>query len=240
MGFLEFVGVAVILYYLVYVLLWVFLDTDVELFIKEKTGKPIGKYIINCFNCNNIYYNMNVFLYTAALRGQVVWVTGASSGIGKQLAIVLAQHGVRLCLAARREVELEQVKQECLAASSNQLKPDDVLVLKMDLLEFNNHQTYFNKVLAHFGHIDVLVNNAGRSQRANWQDVDIQVDRDVFELDVFSVVNLTRIYVNYLLKSCKRGHVAVTSSSAGLIGVPGSCSYVGAKFAIHVRIFTIL
>lgn len=174
-------------------------------------------------------------LETAALRGQVVWVTGASSGIGKQLALVLAKHGVRLCLAARRQVELEQVKQECLDVAKNQLKPEDVLVLPMDLLQFNNHQTYFNKVLEHFGHIDVLVNNAGRSQRANWHEVDIEVDRELFELDVFSVVSLTRIYVNYLLKSKKRGHVAVTSSSAGLIPVPSSCSYSGAKFAIHVN-----
>lgn len=167
----------------------------------------------------------------------MVWVTGASSGIGKQLALVLATNGVRLCLAARREVELEQVKQACLTASDGQLNADDVLVLKMDLLEFGKHQSYFDKVVAHFGHIDVLVNNAGRSQRANWQDVDIQVDRDVFELDVFSVIHLTRIYVNYLLNSKKQGHVAVTSSSAGLIGVPDSCSYVGAKFAIHVSSF---
>lgn len=234
MGFFEMVGIAVFLYYLVYLILWLILDTDVELFIKEKTGKPICKFNIQfSLIYSKIFKSVRC---SAALRGQVVWVTGASSGIGKHLALALAKHGVRLCLAARREVELEQVKKECLSASNNQLNPDDVLVLKMDLLQFNNHQTYFNKVLAHFGHIDVLVNNAGRSQRANWQDIDIQVDRELFELDVFSVVNLTRIYVNYLLKSNKRGHVAVTSSVAGLIAVPGSCSYVGAKFAIQVSI----
>lgn len=165
----------------------------------------------------------------------MVWISGASSGIGKQLAVVLAKNGVRLCLSARREAELEKVKQECLAASGSQLSSDDVLVLKMDMLETDKHEANFERVLAYFGQIDVLVNNAGRSQRAKWQDVNLNVDREVFELDVFSVVNLTRIYVKHLLATGHKGHVAVTSSSAGLIGVPDSCSYVGAKFAIHVN-----
>lgn len=165
----------------------------------------------------------------------MVWISGASSGIGKELALVLAKNGVRLCLSARRETELEKVKKDCLAASGNQLMPDDVLVLKMDMLETDKQQEHFERVLAYFGQIDVLVNNAGRSQRAKWQDVELSVDREVFELDVFSVVSLTRIYANFLLRTGRKGHVAVTSSAAGLIGVPGSCSYVGAKFAIHVN-----
>lgn len=177
------------------------------------------------------YPNLFVIL-TGSLQGKVVWITGASSGIGKSLAIVLARHGVKLCLSARREEELEKVKLECLAGSS--LKQADIFVLKMDMLETDKHQAYFDKVIKQFGQVDVLVNNAGRSQRALWQKIDIEVDRELFELDVFSVVNLSRVYVRHVEKNSLEGHIAVTSSSAGLLGVPNSGSYVGAKHALHV------
>lgn len=162
----------------------------------------------------------------------MIWITGASSGIGKSLAIVLARHGIKLCLSARREEELEKVKLECLAGSP--LKSSDIFVLKMDMLETDKHQEYFDQVLKYFGQVDVLVNNAGRSQRALWQDIDLKVDRELFDLDLFSVVNLSRIYVRHVVKNSLEGHIAITSSSAGLLGVPNSCSYVGAKHALHV------
>lgn len=163
-------------------------------------------------------------------------MTGASSGIGKHLALALAKNGVRLCISARREAELDLVKKECLTLSKNQLQPNDVLVLKMDMLDYNDHELLFRKVVDHFGHLDILVNNAGRSQRAKWQDVQIAIDREMFELDVFSGLNLARIYVKYLLETSKKGHVAITSSIAGLMTFAGSGSYSGAKFAVHVII----
>lgn len=147
---------------------------------------------------------------------------------------MLAQNGVRLCLSARRAEVLQQVRLECLQRSGGSLTDNDVLVLPMDMLQTDQHQQHFDSVLAHFGACDVLVNNAGRSQRAKWEEVELSVDRDLFELDVFAVVSLTRVYLRHVLSTpSRKGHVAVTSSSAGLIGVPNSCSYVGAKFAIH-------
>lgn len=105
----------------------------------------------------------------------------------------------------------------------------------MDLLDIDSHQRCFDNIVHHFGAIDVLVNNAGRSQRAEWQSVDLTVDKELFELDVFSIVNLSRMYLSHLKKTGHKGHITVTSSIAGLIGVPFSCSYVGAKHALHVR-----
>lgn len=160
----------------------------------------------------------------------MVWITGASSGIGKQLAIELAKHNVKLCISARSLERLEAVKEECLKASKR-LISNDILVLKMDMLDIKSQKKHFDYVLKYFGEIDILVNNAGRSQRALFESIDISVDRDIFELDVFSVVNLTRIYVRH---TKGQGHVAVTSSSVGLISVPNSASYTAAKHAIHV------
>ena len=77
------------------------------------------------------------------------------------------------------------------------------------------------------------MNNAGRSQRANWEDIDLEVDKEMFDLNVFGVLSLSRIAVQYFLKQ-KSGHIVVTSSLAGVMTVPFSASYTGAKHAIHV------
>jgi dehydrogenase/reductase SDR family protein 7 len=163
-----------------------------------------------------------------------VWITGASSGIGRELAKVLAANGVRVALSARNARELEATRAECLSLSRGKLAPDDVLVLPLDLLKLDAHQDAFNRVVAHFGRLHVLVNNAGRSQRAEWNKIDINVDRELFELDVFSVVHLSRLAVTYFEQNKITGQIAVTSSTAGIIGAPNSASYTGAKHALHV------
>lgn len=159
-------------------------------------------------------------------------MTGASSGIGKALAIELAKNNVKLVISSRNVDQLEAVKAECLK-QSKRLQPNDVMVLKLDMLEIDSHQKCFDAVIKYFGEIDILVNNAGRSQRAEFEEIDLMVDRALFELDVFSIVNLTRIYVRH---TKGQGHVAVTSSSLGLISAPNSASYTAAKHAIHVRV----
>lgn len=210
MLFFAIIGWFVFFYYLISLILWLTLDSDIELFVKSLVGKKIS-----------------------SLSGKVVWITGASSGIGKSLALTLAKYGVKLVISARRGAELELVKQECLRVSNGKLLANDILVMQMDMLQTDKHQRYFEAILQHFGRLDVLVNNAGRSQRAAWQDVELKVDKDLFDLDVFSVVNLTRIVVKYFLNAKIDGQIAVTSSTAGLLAVPNSCSYTGAKHAIH-------
>ncbi|XP_063235766.1 dehydrogenase/reductase SDR family member 7 isoform X2 [Bacillus rossius redtenbacheri] len=165
------------------------------------------------------------------MRGQVVWVTGASSGIGEHLAVDLARHGAKLVLSARREDQLDRVKDKCLEGSPV-LRSEDVLVLPLDVTKFDTHQAAFDKVINHFGCLDVLVSNAGRSQRCAWEEAELEVDRRVLELNVLAVVSLTRVALRYFLRR-GGGHVAVTSSLAGVEGVPFSCSYTGSKHALH-------
>ncbi|KAM8715690.1 hypothetical protein ACLKA7_002697 [Drosophila subpalustris] len=217
MTFLEFLLILLVLYYVSYVLLWIVLDCNVALWYKSRFGVSLS-----------------------TMRGQVVWITGASSGIGRALAVSLARQGVRLVLSARRVEQLERVQEECLTVARGLLATKDVLILPMDMLQLDKHQSCLFKVLNHFDRLDVLVNNAGRSQRANWTEIEIQVDRDLFELDVFSVVHLSRLVVRYFMEqNGGRGHIAATSSIAGFSPVPFSATYCAAKHALNAYLMAL-
>ena len=103
-----------------------------------------------------------------------------------------------------------------------------------------NYTLYFS-CLRHLSFInllqlDILLHNAGRSQRANWEKIDIAVDKEVFDLNVFSAIHLTRIAIPHFT-SCGAGSIAVMSSAAGKLGVPLSGTYTGSKHALQARIF---
>ena len=133
------------------------------------------------------------------------------------------------------------------------LQNEDILILPMDILEIENHKIKLNEVLHHFGNVktnkiicisnkflniklDILVNNAGRSQRASWEEVNSTVDRQLFELNVFSMVALSRVVLAYFAERSPKmdGQIVVTSSLAGLVGFPFSPSYTGSKHALQV------
>lgn len=103
----------------------------------------------------------------------------------------------------------------------------------MDVTDFDSHKKHFQQAVNHFGRVDILLNNAGRSQRAMWETTELAVDKQMFNLNVFGVVNLSRVAVEYFNK-IGSGHVAVVTSLAGVIGVPYSGSYTGSKHAVHV------
>jgi len=165
-----------------------------------------------------------------SLAKKVVWISGASSGIGEHMAYCFAEAGVRLVLSARRLDELERVKNFCIA--KGQMSESDVLILQLDVVQYDAHKTAVDKVLEHFGQIDVLVNNAGKSQRAGWLDVSLAVDRELFEVNVLGQVSLTQEVLPHMI-SRKSGHIAVMSSLAGKTGTPMSRSYTGTKHALN-------
>lgn len=80
------------------------------------------------------------------------------------------------------------------------------------------------------------MNNAGRSQRGRWEEIEVAVDKDLFDVDVFSTIALSRMVCKYFQEQGRLGHFAVTSSIAGKCGVPLSASYTAAKHALHVSI----
>ena len=90
---------------------------------------------------------------------QVIWVTGASSGIGEALAQAFAREGAHVVLSGRREAELQRVASNCTERTGQ------ILCLPFDMLDEIGRKAAVEQVLSRFGHIDMLVNNAGVSQR---------------------------------------------------------------------------
>ncbi|XP_076757927.1 dehydrogenase/reductase SDR family member 7 [Xylocopa sonorina] len=208
MDLLAVIGFIVVIYYLIYLILPWFLDCDLWLALHEKFGKPI-----------------------TSLSEKVVWITGASSGIGEHLAYVLAEAGCKLVLSARREAELERVKGNCLQKNLN-LSSSDIEVIVLDLCDISSHEQALNHIIAKFGKLDILVNNAGRSQRALWEDIELAVDKDLFDLNVFSQIALSRLVAKYFFK-VGAGHFVINSSVAGLIATSFSATYCASKSALN-------
>ncbi|KAL6260296.1 hypothetical protein P5V15_007828 [Pogonomyrmex californicus] len=208
MDLFETIGLLFVIYYSIYVVFPNFLDCDLLLAFKEKYGKPVS-----------------------SLKGKKVWIIGASAGIGENLAYVLAKVDCKLILSARRVVELERVKKTCLE-ENKRLSDDDVQIYPMDILDLDSHEKAFQHVIDKFGKLDILVNNAGRSQRAQWENIEIAVDKEMFNLNVFSVVSLSRLAIKHFLKT-GGGQIVNTSSLAGILPVPMSATYCGTKHALH-------
>ncbi|WP_281301533.1 MULTISPECIES: SDR family oxidoreductase [unclassified Iodidimonas] len=159
---------------------------------------------------------------------QVVWITGASSGIGEALAKVLAKRGARLILSARREAELKRVRDEIMAAGA---KPDALIILPFDALDEAALDDVVAQAEAAFGSIDMLINNAGISQRSLAIETDMAVYRAVMELDFFAPVALTKKLLPIFIRQ-GYGHIAVTASVAGKIGAQLRTGYCAAKHAV--------
>ena len=162
------------------------------------------------------------------LRGKVVWITGASAGLGEALAIECAKHGATLVLSARREPELQRVAARCQLINGLQHQ-----VLAFDITDAAAGQAAYFKLLAAAGRVDWLINNAGVSQRALVLDTLPEVDRQIMELDYFAPVNLTRQVLPDLLAR-RSGRLVYISSVAGLVGTQYRASYAAAKAAIHL------
>jgi NADP-dependent 3-hydroxy acid dehydrogenase YdfG len=165
---------------------------------------------------------------TEVFAQQVVWITGASSGIGAALAVELATAGARLVLSARRLERLQAVRDQCMEAGA---APSDVLEQPLDVAATDAMPATVDAVLAHFGQIDLLINNAGISQRSICLDTDLDVYRRLFEVDVLGQIALTK-QVLPLMVARGQGHIAVTASVAGKVGAPLRTGYCAAKHAV--------
>jgi len=146
-----------------------FSDCDLTLKLAERFGAPLS-----------------------SLQGKVVWIIGASTGIGEYLAYELVANGAKVILSGRRQTELIRVKNQCL----------------------------------------VIGEKNGHSQRAEWQDIEMKLDREMFDVNVFGLLSISRTVLPHFLTR-KSGHIVVTSSVCGKVGAPFSATYNATKHALH-------
>lgn len=156
-------------------------------------------------------------------QGKTVWLTGASSGIGLAMAQQLAESGAHLILTSRRAEVLEQVRSELAHPERHQ-------VLALDLSQPEAAAAEAKTALGDQV-IDVLINNAGVSQRSLILDTDMHVYRQLMEIDYFGVIALTKLVLPRMIER-RSGHIVTVSSVAGKVGTKLRSGYNGAKFGV--------
>ncbi len=158
-------------------------------------------------------------------RDRVVWITGASSGIGAALAVEMAGRGARLALSGRNRRELEAVRHQCQASNAQ------AEIFPFDVQQASQITDVAGKVLRHFGHVDLLINNAGISQRSRAVDTPLQVDRKIMEVNYFGNIAVARAVLPHMLRR-GYGHIAITTSITGHFGFPLRSAYSASKHAL--------
>ena len=164
----------------------------------------------------------------SAFADKVIWITGASSGIGEALAVAFAGEGARLILSSRNEEALGRVKSQCDEISH---APNRSLVLPLDISEESLLADKVAQAYEFGDGIDLLINNAGISQRSSCLTTEMSTYRTIFDVDVFGQIALTKLVLPIMIEQ-GQGHIAVTSSVAGKIGAPFRTGYCAAKHAV--------
>ncbi|HEX7413717.1 MAG TPA: SDR family oxidoreductase [Bacteroidia bacterium] len=158
--------------------------------------------------------------------GKVVWITGASSGIGEALVFELAKQGAQLILSSRNENTLQAVAQKANLVNEN------YLCIPFDLADTSHAESYVEQIIQKFNRIDFLINNGGMSQRGEAVATSQTIERNLFELNYFAQVALAKAVLPLMIKQ-QSGHITVVSSIAGKFGFYLRSSYSAAKHALH-------
>ncbi len=157
---------------------------------------------------------------------KVVWITGASSGIGEALSYEFNKKGAHVILSARRVEELERVKSQC------QNNEETVRIVPLDLARTESFSSKVEEAMAQFGSIDMLINNGGISQRSFAVDTTMETLRRVMEVNFFGSAGLTKALLPALIEQ-KSGHIVVISSVMGKLGTKYRSAYAASKHALH-------
>lgn len=157
-------------------------------------------------------------------KNKVVWITGASSGIGRETAKAFAHEGAYVIVSARRTAALQELADEIGA--------DRTLVLPVDLTDADARQQAVKDAIAWRGHLDVLLNNAGVTQRSAALDTSEAAARKIMDVNFFAPIELTRAVLPHMIQR-KRGVVSVVSSVTGYVATPMRSTYAASKHAIQ-------
>jgi short-subunit dehydrogenase len=167
----------------------------------------------------------NIIKFKPKFNNRVIIITGASSGIGRACAMEFAQNGAKIILAARREDELKKVENEITQRGG------EAISIKTDVKNIEDCKNLIDITVEKFGKIDVLINNAGISMRAVFEDLDLSVIKELMDTNFYGAVYCTKFALPYLLK--QKGTVIGISSISGLTPLPGRTGYSASKHAME-------
>jgi short-subunit dehydrogenase len=163
-------------------------------------------------------------MLTSFYKDKIVWITGASSGIGRALSIEISKNGGRCILSARSENQLHETNDLTQNGDRN-------IILPLDVTDEKAIDAAYKK-LKEIGPIDILINNAGVSQRSTTETTELSVYRSLMEVNYFAVVKLTKtILPDMLMRNA--GSIVTISSIAGKVGPPYRSGYAASKHALH-------
>lgn len=160
-----------------------------------------------------------------SLVDKVVIITGASSGIGLACAKEFCARGAKVIMASRNYAKLKESEQALV------LHNMDAFAVKTDVTKEEECKNLIEQAIKEYEKIDILINNAGISMRATFQNVEIDVIRKVLDVNFWGTVYCSKYALPYLLQS--KGALVGISSVAGLYGLPGRSGYSASKFAMH-------
>ncbi|MBM72284.1 MAG: short-chain dehydrogenase [Crocinitomicaceae bacterium] len=161
---------------------------------------------------------------------KAIWITGASSGIGRACAEVYANKGYRVVLSSRQKETLEKAAEEI--CSSGKVNKENLIIKPLDLAENSNYNPVVSEVLNEIGSLDIMLHAGGISQRSLAIDTSVDVDRRVMEIDYFGTIALTKALLPHFIDK-KSGHFVVITSLMGVFSSPLRSGYCGAKHALH-------
>lgn len=159
------------------------------------------------------------------IKGKTAIITGASSGIGKSLALVLAARGANIILAARKAETLQKVAQSCQEMNAR------AIPVQADVTKEADCKKLIDAALENFSGIDILINNAGISMRSLFINTEVDVLKKLMDVNFWGTVYCTKWALPHLLKS--KGSLVGISSIAGYVGLPGRTGYSASKFAMN-------
>jgi len=158
--------------------------------------------------------------------GKTIWVTGATSGIGKEVALALSKEKCMLILSGRNETELGNVASICNANGST------AFPVPFDLGDTDTIENAYQRVKEQGLIPDALYHFGGISQRALVSETPLHVDRKIFDINYFGTIALTKLVLPHMIAK-GGGHIAATSSIVGKFGFPYRSSYSASKQALH-------
>jgi dehydrogenase/reductase SDR family member 7B len=157
---------------------------------------------------------------------KIVWITGASSGIGESLVYAFVNMGAVVVASSNDLPGLERVKEACADKSPM------VNCVPFDLSDTSEINKIVDAQINTFGKIDYLLNIGGISQRARIDETPLWLDRKIFEINYFGTIALTKAVLPYMIRQ-QSGHILATSSISGRFGFPLRSAYSASKQALH-------